>query len=466
VVKTSKYFIHPYIPNSVPEIREEMLKEIGVNSVEELFTDIPEEIKLKKELNIPNSISENQIKDFIELTLSKNITASEIPTFLGAGCWPHYIPAVVNEIVNRSELKTSYTPYQPETSQGLLQALFEYQSLICELTGMDYANCSLYDWSTSLGESARMVTRITRKNEFIVPHFINPERLATLMTYAEPVGIKIVQTKQNKITGQTDLTDLEKKLSNDTAGVYLENPSYLGYYELGVETISEIAHKHDALFVIGVDPISLGILEPPSNYGADIVIGEGQPLGNEMNYGGPLLGIFGCRGEKLLRQMPGRIVGMTTTIKEAHRAYCMVLQTREQHIRREKATSNICSNEALCAIATATYLSLLGPIGLRNLCETIITKSHYAMKKLNDIKGIKAPLIEAQHFKEFTINFNETGKKVEEVHKKLLKYGIHGGKILKHDFAELGETALYCFTEIHSQQDIDKLVETIEKVLR
>jgi glycine dehydrogenase subunit 1 len=164
--------------------------------------------------------------------------------------------------------------------------------------------------------------------------------------------------------------------------------------------------------------------------------------------------------------MPGRIVGMTTTIKESHRAYCMVLQTREQHIRREKATSNICSNEALCAIATATYLSLLGPIGLRNLCETIITKSHYAMKKLNEIKGIKSPLIEAQHFKEFTINFNETGKKVEEVHKKLLKYGIHGGKILKHDFPELGETALYCFTEIHSQQDIDKLVETIEKILR
>ncbi len=461
----SKSFFHPYLPNSDPKIRKKMLKEIDIKNMEVLFEDIPSGIKLKREMNIPRGLSEYQVRYNIEGTLSRNTTINEIPMFLGSGCYPHYVPAAVKEIMNRSEFLTSYTPYQPETSQGLLQALFEYQSLICELTGMDFSNSSLYDGSSALGESARMARRVTGKREFLIPYFLDPEKLSTLRTYSEPVGIKLIQIDQNKKTGQLDINDLEKKISNETAGIYIENPSYLGCYELGVELISEIAHKRDALFIVGVDPISLGILKPPGEYGADIVIGEGQSLGNGMNYGGPLLGIFSCRGDKLLRQMPGRIIGVTTTLEKKERAYCMVLQTREQHIRRERATCNICSNEALCAIAAAAYLSLLGPIGLKNLCETIITKSHYAIKKLDGINGVRVPLMNAEHFKEFTVNFDETNKKAVEIHQSLLNKNIHIGKIIKNEFPELGETSLCCVTEIHNQKDIDKFADTLNEIL-
>ncbi len=462
----SKTFTHQYLPNSDQKIRKIMLDEINVKDIEQLFMDIPEEVKLKRGLNIPEALSEYQLRHFIEKILSKNVSINEISTFLGSGCYPHYVPAAVNEILNRSEFITSYTPYQPETSQGLLQVLFEYQSLICELTGMEFSNSSLYDGSTALGEAARMVKRITGRNEFLIPYYIDPEKLSVLMTYAEPAGIKVIKIKQNKENGQIDIDDLEKKLSDRTAGLYFENPSYLGCYEIEVETISELAHKHEALVIVGVDPISLGILKPPGEYGADIVVGEGQSLGNMMNFGGPLLGIFACNSNKYLRQMPGRIIGMTTSHESNERAFCMVLQTREQHIRREKATSNVCTNEALCAVAAAAYLSLLGPTGLKSLCETIITKSHYTIKKLDSIDGIKAPLINSKHFKEFTVNFDKTNLKVEEVHHLLLGKKIHGGKNIKNDFPELGETSLFCVTETHSQNDIDKLVNSLNEITR
>ncbi len=442
-----------------------MLKEMRVEDVEDLYVDVPESVKLKRELNIPKALSELQVKRLVEDALSKNTSTDEIPSFLGSGCSSHYIPAVVHEVINRSELMTSYTPYQPETSQGLLQALFEYQSMICELTGMDFSNSSLYDWSTTLGEAARMAKRVTGKSEFIIPHFIDPEKFSTLINYAEPAEMKIVHVRQSEETGQIVLEDLEKKLSDRTAGVYFENPNYLGCYELGVEEISEATHKNGGLVVAGVDPISLGILKPPGDYGADIVIGEGQSLGNGMNYGGPLLGIIACRGDRLLRQMPGRMIGMTTSLEGNERAFSMVMQTREQHIRRHRATSNICTNDALCAVAAAVYLSLLGPVGLRKLCEVIITNSHYAMRKLNSINGVKTPLIKAEHFKEFTVSFDDANRKIDDIHKRLLMSGIQGGKIIKHEFPELGETALYCVTEVHSKEEIDKLADELRQIL-
>jgi glycine dehydrogenase subunit 1 len=351
----SKSFIHPYLPTSPEQIKKKMMEEIGIKSIDELYNDIPNEVKLKRELKIPGPMSEYEIMLHINKILSKNKSFYDMPMFLGAGCWPHYVPAVVQEIVNRSEFITSYTPYQPEISQGMLQSLFEYQSMICELTGMDFANSSMYDWASALGEAASMASRVTGRNEFLVPYYIHPERLSTLNAYAEPVGIKIIKIKQDLHSGQIDLSDLKKKISNKTAGVYIENPSYLGFLETQVDELSKISHEKGSLFIVGVDPISLGILKAPGDYGADIVVGEGQPLGNFMNYGGPLLGIFACKGDRLLRQMPGRIIGMTTTIDGKQKAYCMVLQTREQHIRREKATSNICSNEALCAVAGAVF---------------------------------------------------------------------------------------------------------------
>jgi len=457
---------HPYIPNSQPEIKKEMMQEIGIKSIDELYADIPEKYCLKKPLNIPEALSEFEVKRHVETLLSKNKTYNDMPVFLGAGCWPHYVPAVVKEIVQRSEFLTAYTPYQPEISQGMLQALFEYQSMICELTSMDVANCSMYDWASALGEAARMAARITGRREILIPKIIHPERAATLHVYAEPPGIMIEQVAYERENGQINLEDLKNKISDKTAAVYIENPSYLGFIETQVDEISEEAHAHGALFILGVDPTSLGILKPPGEYDADIVIGEAQPLGNAMNFGGPLLGIFACRGDmNLIRQMPGRIIGLTTTMDGGGQGFCMALQTREQHIRRERATSNICSNEALCAVASAVYMALLGPQGLRELGETIMYKANYAMRLISEIDGVKAPIFKSAHFKEFTVNFDGAGLSVKEVHKKLLQHKIHGGKDISKEVPELGQTAIYCVTEVHSKEEIERLAEVLKEVL-
>lgn len=458
---------HPYIPNAVPKVKEAMMKEIGVASIDELYTDIPQKFRLRKRLNLPQSSSEHEVKRHVEEILRKNKTADEIPVFLGAGCWQHYVPAAVDTIIQRSEFLTAYTPYQTEISQGMLQALFEYQSMICELTGMDVANCSMYDWASALGEAARMAARINHRTEILVPRIIHPERKATLHAYAEPAGLKIRQIDYDKETGQLDIEDLKGKISGETAAVYVENPSYVGIVESKAKAAAEIAHDKKALLIAGVEPISLGILTPPSTYDADIAIGEGQALGSHMNFGGPLLGIFACKDtNELIRQMPGRVIGLTTTVNGDEKGFCMALQTREQHIRREKATSNICSNEALCAVASAAYLALLGPSGLKQLAETITFKANYAARKLSSIENVKAPLFDAAHFMEFTVNFDKTGMTVPEIHRQLLAYGVHGGKSLVEELHELGQTALYCVTEVHSKEDIDLLAQTLEKTLR
>lgn len=443
-----------------------MMQEIGIKNIDELYVDIPEKYRLKKPLNLPEALSEFEVKKHIENLLRKNKSSEDMPLFLGAGCWPHYVPAVVKEIIQRSEFLTAYTPYQPEISQGMLQALFEYQSMICELTSMEVANCSMYDWASALGEAARMAVRVTGRREILIPKIIHPERAATLQIYAETAEIIIGQVAYEKKTGQISLNDLRDKISDKTAAVYIENPSYLGFIETQVDEISKEADNHGALFIVGVDPTSLGVLKPPGDYGADIVIGEAQPLGNAMNFGGPLLGIFACRDDmSLIRQMPGRIIGLTTTMEGSRQGFCMTLQTREQHIRREKATSNICSNEALCAVASAVYMALLGPEGIRELGETIAYNANYAMHLLSEINGIKAPIFDTAHFKEFTVNFDQTELSVKEIHEKLLHNNIHGGKDVSKEFPELGETALYCITEIHSKKEIERLAEVLAKIV-
>lgn len=442
------------------------MREIGIKSIDELYADIPEKFRLKKALNLPEALSEFEIKKHVEALLSKNKTYKDMPVFLGAGCWPHYIPAVVKEITGRSEFLTAYTPYQPEISQGMLQALFEYQSMICELTSMEVANCSMYDWASALGEAARMAARVTRRRELLIPKIIHPERAAALQVYAESAGIIVGQVAYEKESGQINLDNLKSKISDNTAAVYIENPSYLGFIETQVEEINKEAHEHGALLIVGADPTSLGVLKPPGDYGADIVIGEAQPLGNAMNFGGPLLGIFACREDvNLIRQMPGRIIGLTTTMDGGRQGFCMTLQTREQHIRREKATSNICSNEALCAVASAVYMALLGPQGMKELGEIIMHKANYAMQLLQKIDGVRAPVFNSTHFKEFTANFDEAGLSVKEVNEKLLRLHVHGGKDVSKEFPELGETALYCVTEIHSEEEIEQLIEALTKIV-
>jgi len=455
---------HPYIPNT-REIRGQMLREIGVASVDELFADIPAKIRLRRELKLPGPMSELEVKRHVQAMLARNRPFTQMPSFLGGGVWPHHIPAHVRELVRRSEFLTSYTPYQPEVSQGMLQALFEYQSMICELTGMDVANASMYDWATSLGEAALMCARVTGRRKFIVPKLISPERFSTLQNYVSGPGLELIKIGYDSRTGQLDLSQLRKELGGDVAGVYVENPSYLGFLETHVDEVAKAAHEAGALFVVGVNPISLGLLRAPGDYGADIVIGEGQPLGNPVSFGGPLLGIFACRDEvKLVRQMPGRLIGMTTTLDGKTRGYVMVLQTREQHIRRERATSSICSNEALCGVAAAIYLASLGPRGLRELGEACAANANYAMRKLRAIKGLKVPIFDAPHFNEFTLNCDDRGMSVAKLNAELLKRNIQGGKPLRGEFPELGETSLMCVTELHTKEDIDRLASALAEI--
>ena len=450
---------HPYLPNSVPEIKEKMLKDIGVAKIDDLYVNIPDELRFKGELQVPGSYTELEVKKLVSDTLEKN-THLKCAPFLGGGVWPHYVPSVVDEVVHRAEFLTSYTPYQPEISQGMLQSIFEYQSLICELVDMAVANASMYDWSSALGESALLASRLNHKETILVPSFISPTRLAVLKTYTGPAGLKIEKVNHNPESGMMDLEDLKAKVDDETAAVYVETPSYLGFTEENVKTIGEITHDKKALYITGVDPISLGLLSTPGSYGADVVVGEGQPLGNHMSYGGPLLGIFACNHDNaIIRQMPGRIIGVTEAIADKRRAFVMTLQTREQHIRREKATSNICSNEALCSVASATYLSLLGPNGLKDLAETCTSRAHYAIRLINELDNARAPVFNSYHFKEFTVKYSK--KKAADVNKVLLSKGYQGGKPLRGEFPELDESALFCVTEMHSKKDIDGLVAAL-----
>ncbi len=456
---------HPYIPNT-REIRKQMLREIGAASIDELFTDIPPKIRLKRELKLPPAMSELEVKRHVQAILAKNKPFTQMLSFLGGGVWPHHVPAHVRSLVQRSEFLTSYTPYQPEASQGMLQALFEYQSMIAELVGLEVANSSMYDWATALGEAALMCARVTRRKKFLVPKLISPERFSTLQNYASGPGLEPVKIGYDRTTGQLNLDQLKKEMSQDVAGVYIENPSYLGFLETQVDEIAAATHKAGALFVVGVNPISLGLLKPPGDYGADVVVGEGQPLGNPVSFGGPSLGIFACRGElKLVRQVPGRLIGMTTALDGRTRGYCMVLQTREQHIRRERATSSICTNEALCAVAAAIYLASLGPRGLHDLAELCTSNASYTMKKLNAIKGLRAPIFDAPHFNEFTLNCDDTRVSIQKLNAGLLKRVIQGGKPLRTEFPELGGTALLCTTELHSREDIDRLASALKELL-
>ena len=456
---------HRYLPLTDEE-RQEMMKEIGVKNIEELFSDIPKKFRLSKELDLPEG--KGEIETYIELRklAAKNKNVFEMPIFLGGGVWPHYIPAAVTELVSRGEFLTAYTPYQPEISQGMLQALFEYQSLMAELLEMDIVNASMYDWGSALGEAALMASRVTRKFRVLVPKLISPERLETLKTYVEPANLKIDFINYDKETGEIDLDDLKSKLDEKTAAVYIENPSYFGIVETKVDEIEKIVHDNNSLLIVGVDPTSLGLIRPPGNYNADIVIGEGQPLGSPVGYGGPLLGIFATKEDmKMVRQMPGRIIGMTTTEDGKELGYVMALQTREQHIRRERATSNICSNESLCAVIAGVYLSLMGPDGMKKLGEVILYNTEYAIKRLNTIKGVKVPYFGGVHFKEFLVNFDSTKVDTHTVHKELLKRGIHGGYITKKNFPELGDSMLLCVTEIHTKNQIDSLVDAITEIV-
>ena len=361
-----------YIPHTTKD-QQEMLKSIGQSSIEELFADIPAKVKLKEETPLPQALSEPELLEELKKVSEKNKKAS---SFLGGGSYNHFIPSVVKHIVSRSEFYTAYTPYQAEASQGILQIIYEYQSMICELTGMDVANASMYDGATAMAEAAMLACRHTRKKEIIVSSTVQPEYRKVLKTYAKGTDLGVTESSFTK----EGLTPQNFELSADTACLILQQPNFFGSIE-DVSSLAKRAHTAGALFIVSADPISLGLLKAPGDYGADIVVGEGQALGNPQSFGGPGLGIFAVK-KALMRHIPGRVVGQTVD-KDGKRAFCLTLQAREQHIRREKAFSNICSNEALAALAATVYLSVMGKSGLRKVAELCSQKANYLKKTLH-----------------------------------------------------------------------------------
>ncbi len=445
----------PFIPNA--SLKEEMLRELKIKDIKELFSDIPEEIKVK-DLNIPEGRSQLEVERELKKIAEKNKPFPEMLSFLGGGIKPHYVPATVKAIVSRSEFYTSYTPYQPELSQGLLQAMFEYQSLIAELTGMEIANSSLYDASTALGEAVRMSYRIRKGKEVLIPNNISWERKLVLRNYVKGLGVKIKEIRYDDENGTIDINHLEENLSRDAFAVYVENPNYFGIFEEMAPEISDMVHKKGAVFIVGVDPISLGIVKPPGEYGADIVVGEGRCLGMGMNFGGSSLGIFACR-KKFLRQLPGRIIGLTHD-RDGNRAFCMTLQTREQHIRREKATSNICTNEALCALSAAVYLSLIGSKGLVELAKLNLKLGRLLAERICSLPWFKKRF-KGKHFNEFVASFSHDADYLNaELAKRNMQAGLHLGRF----YPELKNCLLFGITELYTEKDIDRLLIAIKEV--
>jgi glycine dehydrogenase subunit 1 len=438
-----------------------MLEKVGAKSVDELFEDIPPAVRLSRELSLPEGASEFQVRKEIQTRLSENRTPPSTICFLGGGVWPHYVPAAVESITSRQEFYTSYTPYQAEISQGMLQALFEYQSVMCDLLSMEACNASLYDWASAAGEAVRMAGRVTGRKKILVAKSVAPQRKAVMKSYASPIGLELSTVGFDHSRGTVDLGDLREKLDEGVAAIYFENPNFLGVMEAEAERIVKDVQGIGAMAIVGVDPISLSLVRSPGSYGADVTVGEGQPLGIHMNYGGPHLGIFAVRDTKLARSMPGRLIGMTTTVADPNqKAFAMALQTREQHIRREGATSNVCTNQSLMAVAAVSYLALMGKSGFRKLGESVIANSHFAAERISKVSGVKSPHFSGSFFKEFVVSYKKT--RANDVYTRLAQKGILAGFPVSPEMGLGVEAGSFCVTEIHTKDDIEKLASTLE----
>jgi glycine dehydrogenase subunit 1 len=432
-----------YLPKSDSE-RQEMLTTCGFQSADELFAHIPEEARLKRPLALADGASEYEILDYFRARSDK--TANGYASFLGAGVYRHYRPVLVDTIISRGEFLTSYTPYQAEIAQGTLTAIFEFQTMVCQLTGMDVANASMYDGSTAVPEAAMMAVRATGRSKVLVSRVVHPEYREVLKTYAKHQGMPVAEFGYAAETGQIDLEDLEKKIDKDTAAVIVQSPNFFGVIEK-TQAAAEIAHKHGALLIfVFAEAVSLGLLEPPA--GADIVAGELQSFAISPSFGGPFAGIIASK-EKFMRQLPGRLVGETVD-SNGNRAFCLTLSTREQHIRREKATSNICTNQALIALMATVFMTVYGKEGLRELATQNLSKAHYLGSKLK-------PHFQSPYFNELVVSTN--GSSPEEVNAKLLEKKIIGGLPLKKYYPELGNAMLLCATEMTKRAEMDALAE-------
>ena len=434
-----------YIP-STPEQRQAMLAAVGVGSYRELYADVPETVLLQKPLDLPEGMSELEVSRVVSAMAAKNRVFDTV--LRGAGAYDHYIPAIVKSIPAKEEFLTAYTPYQAEMSQGVLQSIFEYQTMICELTGMDVSNASVYDGATAAAEAAAMC-RARKRRLTLISAAAHPDTINTVRTYCYGTGdeLRIVPIKD----GVTDIDALRKMLTPDVASFYLQQPNFYGQIE-DAEALGEAVHAAGALFVMGCNPIALGLLKSPRECGADIAVGEGQPLGLPMGWGGPYLGYMAAT-QKLMRKLPGRIVGETVDDK-GERAYVLALQAREQHIRREKASSNICSNEALCALTAAVYMAAMGPNGLQEVAGQCTAKAHYLAKRLCEIDGVRLV-----HPGPFFHEFVTTLPKTDKVLKALENESILGGLPVENG-------VLWCVTEKASREALDHTVAVVKEVLK
>lgn len=461
---------HPWMGNSIASIKKEMLAEIGVKSVAELFEQIPAEHRLKAPLKLPLGIkSEAALRRHLTSILSKNESCEDNLNFLGAGCWQHHVPAVVDEIIGRNEFLTNVWG-SPQSDVGRNQAWFEYASQLGELLNMDVVGLPVYSWGCAIGHALRMASRMTGRRQVIIAEIFDPERLSVVENYCEPTDmpghIKVVRVKVDLTTGLIDLADLKRKISKETAAVYFETPSYLGQFETNAAKIADLARRNGAETIVGVDPLTLGIVDPPAEFGADIVVGPSQPLGIHMNCGGGVGGFIASRDEaRYVREYNGFLISLTETTKPGEFGFGLASAHQTSYGMREKGKDWTGNSVYLWAIANAVYMSLLGPEGFRELGHLIITNAHYAAKRLARIKGVKVP-IDGGFFKEFVVDFSKTGKTVTQINKALRKEGIFGGKDLSAEIPKLGQSALYCVTEVHSLEDIERLAEAVTRAVK
>jgi len=457
--------VHPYIPNSVPDVRDEMLARIGISNVDELYQDIPAALRLRRPLDLPAPLlSEVELTRHVSGMLARNATCDEYTSFLGAGCYHHHVPAVCDEINQRSEFLTAYAG-EPYDDHGRFQALFEYQSMMGELLDMDVVNVPTYDGLQAAATAARMAVRLTERSRILVASTISPAVLSKMRDYCGP-SLSVETIPAIPETGSLDLSVLEAALSEDVAAVYFENPCFLGTLEARGQAIADLAHAAGAICVVGVDPISLGVIAPPSSYGADIVCGDIQSLGIHMQYGGGHAGFIGTRDEeRYVMEYPSRLFGLAPTGVPGEYGFGDVAYERTSFAKRDEGTEFVGTASALWGITAGVYLALMGPQGMRELGEGVMQRARYLMARLDGIDGVQAPLFAAPHFKEFAVGFDGTGKSVAEVHAALLEERIFGGVDLSSRFPQLGAAALYCVTERHTRADLDHLVDAVRRAV-
>jgi glycine dehydrogenase subunit 1 len=458
--------IHPYIPNSAPATKKQMLAYLRIESVDELFSIIPEALRLKDELPIsPCFTAEGDMRRYVEGILNKNTHCLESLNFRGGGCWQHYVPAVCDEILSRGEFLTAYTGSR-HANLGSFQAQFEYQSMMAELVGLDVVSYATYDWGAAASSAIGMAQRITGRHNVLMPANVDPQRREQIQTLRKTRG-RIDSIDFCKETGQLDLEQLENSLGPEVAAVYIEVPSYLGNIEPQVLEIAELPHKAGALLIVGADPMSLGILEAPGHYGADMVCGSIQPLGIHMFYGGGLAGYLAMPDDEVFKsQCPWPMLGLLTTDREGEYTYGWVNFDTTPYQLRDRSDDFIGTGQTIWAIVAGVYLTLMGPRGMQEIGETIMQRNKYAAEVLGNIPGITAPVFTGAHFKEFVVRFDDTSKSVKTINSELKDAGIFGGIDLSSSFPDLGKSALYCITEVHNKADIDHLVNVMADVVK